>query len=246
MSQTIPPFAQYQQPMFPLRGLWNAVPAEGDKFVSVYLDWSTINASAVQFALAGNSPVAISQIVALVVDNSRCGADIDFLFPDSGFVLSVPAYNGGVFPVFTNALMFYAVASQAPGSSGITVFQILNSMPPPVAIAPSSIQNSVTETGVPLHTVGNTYVPVLPAPTSGRLTGFQISWSNSTDTSPTANLDIIDGTTAIKWAGTIEGTSGQMTVNNMNVRFSGGLQLGILGSDYSSGTLFITLFYTSP
>lgn len=234
--------------MFPLRGLWHNPPPEGDYFVNVTLDWSSINTAAVQFALAGNSPVSISQIVALSVDNSRCGADIDFMFPDSGFVLSVPAYNSGVYPVFTNALMFYAVASQAPGSAGLTIFQILNSMPPPISIAPSSIQNSTTETGIALHTPGgNTYFTILPAGTSGRITGFQFNWSGSTDTLPNTNLDLVDGTASILWAGTIAGTSGQMTSPaGMNVRFSNGLQLGILGSDYSSGTLFITLFYTSP
>lgn len=246
MSQTIPAFVQYQAPMFPLRGLWNHAPAEGDYFVNVVLDWAAFDASAVQFMLAGNSPVSISQIVALSVDNSRCGADVDFLFPDSGFVLSVPAYNSGVYPVFTNALMFYAVASQPAGSAGLTVFQILNSMPPPLSIAPSSIQNSVTETGIPLHTTGNTYVTLLGPAVSGRMTGFNINWGGSTDNLPTSNVDFVDGLSNILWAGTINNSPGQMTVSGMNVRFSNGLQFGLLGSDYSTGEIFVTVFYTSP
>ena len=78
MSQTIPAFVQYQQPMFPLRGLWNNAPPEGDYFINCTLDWAAVDATAVQFSVAGNSPVALSQIVALAVDNSRCGADVDF------------------------------------------------------------------------------------------------------------------------------------------------------------------------
>jgi hypothetical protein len=111
MPLSIPAFDQYQSPMFPLRGLWNCVPREGDKFVNVEIDWqTTTKTTCVQFSLSGNSPVALSQIVALYVDNGRSGSDVDFIFPDSGFVLTVPAHNQGMFPVLTNALMFYASA----------------------------------------------------------------------------------------------------------------------------------------
>ena len=109
--------------------------------VSAEIDWLvTTKSQAVQFSLSGNSPVSMSQIVALGVDNSRSGADVAFIFPDSGFVLTVPAHNQLIAPVFTNALMFYA-SSPAAIVGDIVSFQIFNSMPPPVPIAPSTAQN---------------------------------------------------------------------------------------------------------
>lgn len=245
MPQVIPPFVQYQEQVIPLRGLWNSAPLEGDKFCNFSISWGSYPTTAIQFSLSGNSPVAISQIVAFSVDNSRCGSDIDFLFPDSGFVLTVPAHNQLVAPVFTNALMFYAVASNA-GASDMTVFQVCNSMPPPVPINPSEAMNHVSETGIPLHQTSNVIIPVLASPTSGLLTGFSINWGESTDTVPSANLELIDGTSTVLWAGTINTTQGQINITPINVRFKLGISLGILGSDYGTGTIFVNLYYTSP
>jgi hypothetical protein len=103
VSITIPQFVQFQTSLFPLRGLWNSPPREGDRFVNAEIDWGSPGLSGVhcvQFLLSGNSPVAFSQIVAISVDNSRCGSDVDFIFPDSGFLLTVPAFNQGVYPSF--------------------------------------------------------------------------------------------------------------------------------------------------
>jgi hypothetical protein len=111
MPLQIPAFVQYQGVTPILRGLWNQKPVEGDRFISAEIDWGTLGGTppytCVQFQLSGNSPVALSQIVALSIDNGRCGSDADFIFPDSGFVLTVAAHNQGIFPVFTNALSFY-------------------------------------------------------------------------------------------------------------------------------------------
>jgi hypothetical protein len=112
--------------------LWNAKPPEGDRFRNAEIDWITTRGSltAVQFLLSDNSPIALSQIVALCVDNSRSGADVDFLFAGSGFLLTVAARTQGLYPVFSNALMFYAIAASA-AAGDITTIQILNSLPPP-------------------------------------------------------------------------------------------------------------------
>jgi hypothetical protein len=132
MPQTVPPFAQFQAPLILRRGLWNAKPPEGDRFCNAEIDWITTRGSltAVQFLLSDNSPIALSQIVALCVDNSRSGADVDFLFPSSGFLLTVAARTQGLYPVFSNALMFYAIAVSA-AAGDITMIQILNSLGPP-------------------------------------------------------------------------------------------------------------------
>lgn len=246
MPIVIPPFVQYQAPVIPLRGLWNNPPLEGDRFATFEVAWgiTTGEFNAVQIAVAGNSPVAMSQIVALNVDNSRSGADIQFLFPDSGAVLVVPAYNQGLFPIFTNALTFYVSAPTAvPGD--LSVFQVLNSIPPPVAVNPSVIQDVASESGIPLLTTGNTYSTIIPAPINGLITGFNISWQSS-DAGASSNLVLQDGQGRIIWAGAITGPWGNITVSPINVRFALGVVLGILGSDYSNGTIFCTIYYTTP
>src|SRR5258708_37754783 len=125
MPVTIPAFSQFQGQLFPLRGLWNKRPPEGDQFINAEINWGTANTAAIQFSLSGNSPVALSQIVALYVDNRRCGVDVDFLFPDSGFLLSVPPHAQGLYPVLTNALMFYVIGTGA-ATVDVTILQILN------------------------------------------------------------------------------------------------------------------------
>ena len=116
---TVPPFAQYQAPLVPLRGLWNRAPVEGDRMVVCDVQWliTTAGLQAIEIALTSFSPVPFSQIVAMSVDNSRSGADVDFIFPDSGKQLTVPAYCQCISPVLTNALVFYAVVSASSGLS---------------------------------------------------------------------------------------------------------------------------------
>lgn len=255
MPIVIPPFAQYQGVMIPLRGLWNVPPVEGDSFVNIEIDWGTIGniggqpLNCVQFAISGNSPVSFSQIVAFSVDNSRCGADIDFLFPDSGFVLTVPAHNQGVYPVFTNALSFYAVGVQAaPGD--ISLVQVLNSMPPPVAIQPAAEQSQIGTFGLPLPTNGTN--PIIAPQISGTLTGFSMPYTAVAGAaSGGADLQLADGTGKQLWNGTLyvpaDGTiDGTFSQSGLQLRFRNGVQLVIANSTLAAGVIAVNLFYTVP
>lgn len=246
MPITLPPFAQYQGTLFPLRGLWNAPPAEGDRFVNAEIDWGTLTAgvSCVQFQLSGNSPVAFSQIVAMSVDNSRCGVDIDFVFPDSGFVLTVPAFNQGVYPVFTNALMFYANGVGA-NVGDRTIIQILNSMPPPVAIQPSAEQQHTGAGGLNLSPAGST--PIIAA-VNGTLNAFSISIGSVTSaTTGTAVIGIQDGTGAQLWTGEVSASNtGPFELSGLHIPFSGGLFFTVFSSTISSGVAIVNLYYSVP
>ena len=248
MPLSIPAFVQYQSPMFPLRGLWNRAPAEGDQFVNVEIDWLVSPPGlAVQFALSGNSPVALSQIVALSVDNGRCGSDVDFIFPDSGFVLTVAAHNQGLFPVFTNALMFYA---SAPNSAlgDTTILQILNSLPPPIPIAPTNTQNHNAVIGVGLATAATT--PVVPASISGTLNALSVTCSLAVGTG-TAQITLIDGAGTTLWTGFVEQSAAlanpTFNLSGIAVRFVRGI--GVLvsaGTTVSGGTAVVNCYYTTP
>jgi hypothetical protein len=248
---SIPAFVQYQEPMFPLRGLWNRAPVEGDQFVNAEVDWiaTTNNVSAVQFSLSGNSPVAISQIAALSIDNGRCGVDVDFIFPDSGFVLTVPAHNQGLFPVFTNALMFYA---SAPGCAAgdITIIQILNSLPPPVPIPPTEQQNTASVTGI-ATSAGTTQI--VPLGVNGTLNSLSINCvGTSGGTAGSYNVVIRDGTGKNIWAVTVAPPA-SATINptfnipGLNVRFVNGLVCVVnFVSNAPTGGVIVNAYYSSP
>jgi hypothetical protein len=244
----LPPFVQYQAPIVPLRGLWNNEPAEGDYFVSMEVDWlNSPPGNCVQFALSGNSPVAISQLVALAVDNSRCGASVDFIFSDSGFVLTVPARSQLVAPVFTNALMFY---SNCPGSvlGDVTVFQALNSMPPPVAWAPSQTQNHEAATGI---AAANASTPIIPAPTSGTVNTISITADMIATTAAFASLALIDGTSALIWVTEVSLQSGEQVfpfnLTGLSIRFNDGLNFVVSGaSGWGASSIAVNVYYSTP
>jgi hypothetical protein len=243
MPLSIPAFDQYQSPMFPLRGLWNSAPPEGDKFVNVEIDWLvTTKSTAVQFSLSGNSPVSLSQIVALSVDNSRSGADVDFIFPDSGFVLTVPAHNQLVAPVFSNALMFYASAPAAIAGD-VTIIQILNSMPPPVPIAPSVQQNHAGIAGI---TIANGTTVVVPAGVNGTLNTISLTVSGSA--AGVAQLALTDGTGKSVWVANVQTAAGSSTpiaASGLAVRFVNGLNLVITGAT-AAGAIVGNVYYSVP
>jgi hypothetical protein len=250
MPLTIPAFSQYNAPMPPLRGLWHARPAEGDFFVSAEIDWLiSPPANAVQFSLSGNSPVALSQIVALVADNGRCGADVSFLFPDTGFELVVAARNQGVFPVFTNALMFYAIS---PGAiqGDTTILQIMNSMPPPIPIVASVAQNSASVTGIAPQTNGITQI--IPASVSGTLNSFQLTGNLTAGASAgSAQFNLLDGTSRVLWTNIYSvAANGNITVainpQGLALRFQHGLQFQIVNSTLAGFELVFNAYYSTP
>jgi hypothetical protein len=255
MPLIIPAFAQYQAPLVPLRGLWHARPKEGDKFVNAEIDWGTPGVgTAVQFALSGNSPVAMSQIVALCVDNGRCGADIQFVFPDSGFVLQVPGYNQGVYPVFTNALMFYAVAASNVALGDVTVIQIFNSMPPPVAIQAASTQQFASIINVNMGV--NATTNVIPASVAvGTLVAAEMvaTMNNGTASTQAANITLQDGLGTVLYTTEVSVPANSVTslpinLDPLRLRFRNGVNVVISGTSLTPGGSFLSvnLYYQTP
>lgn len=251
MPITIPEFVQFQGVLYPLRGLWNSAPAEGDRFVNAEIDWGSpglLGVSCVQFQLSGNSPVAFSQIVAMSVDNSRNGSNVDFIFPDSGFVLTVPGFNQGVYPVFTNALMFYA-SSPLAGLGDITIVQILNSQPPPVAVQPAEEQSLATAPGIDISANGSTVL--VPAPQSGTIQAFTLVVTTDSSTAGECEFQLQDGAGHILYQQTLIAPVGifqtSIPVTGVRLRFIGGLNAVItLSSGITSGNIAVNLYYSSP
>jgi hypothetical protein len=235
--------------MFPLRGLWNHAPEEGDYLITCEVDWLVSPpGNAVQFSVQGNSPVALSQIVALAVDNSKSGADVQFIFTDSGFKLTVPAHNQVVAPVFTNGLSFIA---NAPGAivGDQTVFQILNSAAMPVSIAPSVLQNVGSVVGI---TTANGSTPIVSSTISGSLNTASISF-NFGGVAAAGQMQILleDGTGKILWTGEISVLATPAEINpilipNLSIRFVNGINIVVVNSNIVGGAIIANLYYTTP
>jgi hypothetical protein len=243
MPLSIPAFDQYQSPLVPLRGLWNVAPQEGDRYVNAEIDWLvTTKSTAVQFSLSGNSPVSLSQIVALAVDNSRSGADVSFIFPDSGWELVVPAHNQIISLVFTNALMFYASSPNAAIGDTL-VFQILNSAPPPIPIAPSVAQNHAGVVGVPLS---NGTTPIVAPPITGTLN--TLSMSIDVTTAGQAQFNLNDGAGHVVWVAVFNFAAGAQTpieLSGLSVRFFNGLNL-VIANSTMAGSIVVNCYYSTP
>jgi hypothetical protein len=235
--------------MFPLRGLWNTKPAEGDRFAAAEIDWGSYPpGQGVQFQLSGNSPVALSQIVALTVDNARCGSDVQFVFADSGFILQVPAHAGGVYPVFTNGLSFYVIALGA-GASDVTCVNVHNSLPPPIPLQLSERQNTAAITGI---NIANGSTPIVPAPKSGTLNAASIVIDYVIPAGGGGlQMALQDGAGALLWTSTFHApvsTSGvqHFEISGLAVRFINGLNLIVINSTIVSNDIIVNAYYTVP
>lgn len=210
--------------------------------VNAEIDWLvTTKTNAVQFSLSGNSPVSLSQIVALAVDNSRSGADVAFIFPDSGFELVVPAHNQLVAPVFTNALMFYA---SSPGAivGDVVIFQIFNSNPPPVPIAPSVEQNHGQVVG---GSVVNGTTTLVGAGVNGTLNTISINIGASATGS--CDIELIDGVGKALWINTFQAPENAfVNLTGLAIRFQNGINLVVAFSTMTVGAIVANVYYSTP
>lgn len=235
--------------MFPLRAVCNRAPAEGDYLITCECDWLVSPpGNAVQFSVSGNSPVALSQIVALAVDNSLSGADVQFIFSDSGFKLTVPAHNQVVSPVLTNALTFIA-SSPSSQIGDVTVFQILNFLPPPIPIAPSVAQNIGSVAGI---TTANGSTAIVPATVSGTLNSISISFNLSGVSAAGAmQITLRDGTGKNLWTGEISVQAAPteinpIVLNGLSIRFVNGVNIVVGNSNIVGGFIIANVYYTTP
>jgi hypothetical protein len=246
---TIPPFVAYQAPLVPIAARWHTKPPEGDKFIPCEIDWGlTVPlGQSVQFSLSAG-PVEFTQIVAFSVDNGRCGGSASFLFPDTGKQLTLPPFAQGVYPVFTNALTFY-VQGDGVSVGDVTVFEILNSMPPPVSVLPAQIQSHSGVSGINLAAVGTSVL--IPAGVNGTLQAFTMTFYVPAAATGTATVFLQDGTGVNIWASFINGAATAQTIpvsqTGLALRFTNGLNFVVAaGSTLSAGNGVANVYYSVP
>ena len=230
-------------------------PREGRKSITQLIDWAiplAANKSAIFTNLQNNATLEFSQICGLIVDNSECGADLDFIFPDTEVTISIPAYAPfTVLDVPTNQTQFYVVANGAIAGDK-TRYSILNYAPPPVAVPVTQQQNIAKLANQALD--GATTVALLAAGTNGTLEALNVNVACPLPSvSFNDRLALADGTGKIIWAGNVaaQNTSTGFTVSlcdlvGLHVRFENGLNIIQAGGFAPGATFNVNAYYRTP
>lgn len=256
MSLTLPPARNYSSPVASYVSNLFLPPIEGNRYVPIEILWASMggpnNCVAINL-YGGGAQTTLSQIISLSVDNSLCGADIQFLFPDSGQTYTVPAYEPAVvFPVTTNATNFYVLAEFGEEPIDITRFAILNYLAPPsavpstreqVASSSSNLALASTSTDTQLIATGITGTLELISLRAALISGVAGGWSNS--------FFMNDGDGKRLASGVMSGNNTALNVTlidlpDVNIRFHNGVTLTQSAGVAITGFLAYNLLYRTP
>ena len=174
MALRIPQSVNYPSPLVALPTRIQDAAPEGPQFVPCEIDWGGMGgpANCVFFNMQNNATLNFSQIVALKVDNSQSGADVQFIFPDTSDTVTIPAGSPStITPCFTNQTQFYVLAPGARAED-VTRFSLQNSMPPPISVAGGIEQENIAAGNIGLDGVTTTQLVELGV--SGTLEAVQL------------------------------------------------------------------------
>ncbi len=257
MPLMIPPAPNYPSPLVAVPSVWqNETPREGSRMVSCEVDWGSMGGASqcVNFNLQNNATLEFSQIAGLKVDNSQCGADVQFIFPDTGDTITIPAFSpADIFPVFSNQTQFFLkVLNTNAQSEDVTRFIILNTLPPPVSVPVSTAQDAASP--LDLVMAAGTTALVL-AGVNGTLQGLNVSVSVNDPTNVfQMNIQVEDGNGAIIASFPIGGQAGasinamMISLTPINIRFNNGINIVQSGTapSGSTGVLGVNAVYRIP
>ena len=129
------------------------------------------------------------------------------------------------------------------------VFQIFNSVPPPVPIAPSVQQNHASQGGIG---PGNGTTAVVPAGVSGTLNTLSLSFDVTVGaTAQSGAVSLVDGTGKALWTklyavGANSTQNFDENVAGLNVRFVNGINCVVTSSTFTSGFIVVNVYYSQP
>lgn len=230
-------------------------PKEGHKSVAYDIDWARAIARGVDTVfinMQDGGTLEFSQICGLIVDNSNCGSDLDFIFPDTDVVISIPAYAPYTcLQINTQQVQLYVRALQ-PLAVDRTDFMVLNYAPMPVAVPITRQQQIASIENETLDGVSITDI-VLPG-VSGTIQNLQLNVAFPQPSVSFNNLlEIIDGDGSVVWAGNVaaQDTSDGLTtalaaLNGVSIRFNNGIRLRQIGGFAPGGTLNVIVYYLTP
>ena len=244
MSLLVPPAVNYPDMWTSNPSLLNRKPVEGERFANFEIDWATAGGvnNAVAINMQNQSTQTFSQICSLAVDNSDCGMDIRFLFPDTGFTVTVPAGALNlIIPVFTNQVQFIVagtINNEQEEPKDVTRFAVLNFVPPPIAVPPTTAQ----ELGALLvgNVDGSTLITLIAAGSVyaiGTIEGITANYAGQAIAGGVVTFILKDGTG--KLLATFQMAAANATVYNVemlrllpcSIRYSGGLFLQQTGTN---------------
>lgn len=236
--------------------VWKTAPAGGPKSIPVEIDWASMGGTdkVVQFNV-GNAggTIGFETLVALHVDQSACGADIEFVFTDTQETYTVPAYSpNSIFPIFTKSLEFYVISKlfgEDVEPADTTRFSIFNFVPPPISIPTSEEQAHNGIASIPLD--GATVSQLLTVATNGTLEEISIQACGPVVGGGTVQIVIADGNSrtlavAAVSSGAITNLNAMvLNLSGIHARFQGGITMTQSGSNMG-GILSVNTFFREP
>jgi len=248
----IPPSFNYPNPLRMIPEIGFDLPPEVPNGVDIVLEWGTVvsrGLTAFQLNMQSNATLAFSQICGIVVDNSGCGGDLDFIFPDTDTTLSIPAYAPyTVVPVFTRATELF-VRGNGVIAGDKTNFRLLNYSPRPVAVPLTVLQQIASNNSLTLQddTVG-----LIGTGINGVVQGININVACPTPSADfNALIQLVDGDGRQLWAGNVaQDNTGpgfnvtMVDLSGLNLRFVGGVELVIdAGGIVPGATIDVNIYY---
>lgn len=250
-----PPALSINDPLVALPSRMFSEPREGRKTITTTIDWSiplAKNLAAVSYNLQNNATLEFSQICGLIVDNSDCGSDLDFVFMDTNVTISIPAYAPyTVLDVASNQTQFVVVAKGAIVVDR-TSFSILNFAPPPVAVPITRMQQNVAVGSIAVTGAGSTVI--VPNTTNGTIQGLNITIACPTPSVAFNDaFTLADGSGKALWTGNAaQANSGSGFITSLidqqglGLRFRAGLNLVQAGAATPGATLDVNVYYLIP
>jgi hypothetical protein len=128
----------------------------------------------------------------------------------------------------------------------VTVFEVLNSMPPPVSVLPAQLQSHASASSIDL--TANAGTVIVPAGVNGTLQGFTISSTGLGGGTGQASVFLQDGTGVNFWAQFITEPNGSLAVTQtgLQLRFTNGVRFAVGGSTLTSGSAVVNVYYSVP
>lgn len=255
MSILVPPAVNYQSPLVSIPTQWQVNPPEGPRFIPFEIDWGVMGGpnQCVAFSLQSNAAQTFSRLIAISLDNSQCGADVQFIFPDTSQTYTIPAYSPYcVIQVFTSALTFNVVAI---GDEIIDVTRgaFHNVLPPPMAVPASLEQNTAAIAGLSIVPASGNSV-LVASTVYGTVEAMSVSFAMNNAATGQVVWSIQDGVGKVIAAGEALSSNGTASdppgiqLSGLSVRFQQGLRFVWVtsGSVIAPSVVNANIYYRTP
>lgn len=232
---------------------WRRPPPEQEKFIPFSINWGNDGGpnNCVLIDIENKSTAPISQVVAIYVNAEGMQHDVQFVFQETQFTLTIPAGSTGLYPVPTVSRRFNVYAPDAASSENVYCVAF-NFMPPPVAIESSEVNSLASASAVSLTATATQNL----TGSSGILTGIYLAATGLLGGAGggSVTIDITDAAGNVKFATGIILSAAEASpfvvlanLTGLKVAFVGLLlTITTAGTAFASGGLFVDVYYKPP